>query len=414
MKIFLSLAFVWLFSAQTLVLAADDPKEPEVKIRVLDVGPDQAAIVPDVLGDLFAGPHGIEDVDTFRIGILDGENVAETTLDEVPDPASIVAALSDPGLGLHFPGTKKRRLQLPEIPGSKFVKSLPGVRHWNAATWRIKLVVARFVVNGTIAGLMIVAKNNAADESVDWLRVLATGLVHGSVNSGFQYVGSKVAEASYADLKDKFKGTFFAKHGFEMSFKEFLMRTQVNSWAFRVLVTIGSTLIYRGLDACFTGVMDTSLYVLALIAMNIEASLAPTALGLEMGGKLGPPGAKGLEARNTHTFDLQNFTVGVLFAAGLALSSKEMSHALGIYGLWIPIYSTIASGGFLWWLRNSRWVNPELVPLPHLAVRGFASAGKWVAGAARGIGDDCREKIMFARMMLGDLLSGNRSNDDER
>jgi len=289
--------------------------------------------------------------DSLNIAEVGPDGVALSHHDILPTVAQLEAVLGDPKVGGHF--AQETLTALPESPAADDTRP----SYLPKASWRIKFIISRFVANGVIAAALIMLKDHVQGVDFEWGRIAANAAVHGSVNAFFQTYGGAVADLSYADWE---KMHFFPNY--KMRLAGLLFRTFFNSWPKRILCTIASVMIYRLTDFAFTGNFEFSLATFAGITMNILAALAPAALGLEMAGRMGPPEAEGLEPRNNRIFDIQNFVISVLFAAGLAANSEEMNKTFGIRGVWAPLYATIGLGGVAWWGSNSRFTNPELEP----------------------------------------------------
>lgn len=341
--------------------------EKDTTARLFDLPAENAAEAVKAIETLF--PEGAQKVRVAEVG---PDGVVQSTHSELPGAEALLKLVADPNAGGHLPNeTVENRPSDTTPPGAERPKYLP------KASWRIKLLICRVVTNASIAAAIILLKDSVHGTDFEWGRAATNAAVHASVNGFFQMYGFRVADLSYADWK---KNRFFPN--FDMGVTDLLYRTFFNSWPKRVLCTISSVLIYRLTDYLFTGNFEFSLATLAGIAMNIGATLAPAALGLEMAGRMGPPNALGLEARNNHIFDLQNLTISVLFAAALAVNSEEMNQAFGIHGVWVPVYSAVAFGGILWWSLNSRWTNPNLVPTLNIALNaakgGYQACGNFL------------------------------------
>ncbi len=326
--------------------------ESDATARLFNLPAENANDAVEAIEAMF--PNGAEQV---RIAEVGPDSVVQSTHLQLPNAEELLKLVADPSVGNHLSHeTVAARPPAPPplTPGRP--SYLP------KASWRIKLLICRVVAGGSIAAAIILLKDNVHGVDYEWGRAITNAAVHGSVNGFFQLFGFRVADLSYADWN---KNRFFPNFG--MNVGDLLYRTFLNSWPKRVLCTLSSVLIYRLTDFAFTGVFEYSTATLIGIAMNIGATLAPAALGLEMAARMGPPQAAGLEPRNNHVFDLQNLTISVLFAAALALNSEEMNQAFGIHGVWAPVYFAVASGGILWWTAKSRWTNPDLVSAGDLA-----------------------------------------------
>lgn len=299
-----------------------------------------------------AFPNGATKVRVVEVG---DNGAVLSTQNALPGDAALLKLVGDQKTGGHLPHETTQAAPAETQPASTETnrpKYLP------SASWRIKLFICRVVANASIAGAIILLKDKVHQQEFEWDRAAVNALVHGGVNGFFQWYGFKVADFGYANWN---KVKFFPNFGMRLG--NLAYRTLFNSWPKRVLCTIASVTIYRATDFVFTGDFEFSLPTLLGIVMNIGATLAPAALGLEMAARMGPPEAEGLDPRNNRVFDLQNLTISVLFAAALAINSQEMNQAFGIHGVWAPVYSAVSIGGFLWWAVNSRWTNPNLDPV---------------------------------------------------
>lgn len=347
--------------------AALDAAGIDVTLRILNLDPGDAARAAEEIRSLYPN-----DVDLFRVAEMGDGQVVQSAQADVPDLATLTAMISDAGVGGHLEG--ETRSDLPSA-------SAPNAETWEpSATFRKRMIVFRFLANGLIAGGLVLVKNYAHGQTFDWKRALTNFGVHGGVNAWFQKHGSKVADVSHAPWAES---KFFPN--FDMRLWDLFRVTFLRSWPKRILFTCTAVTIYRLFDYWFTGQFNFDLQTAIDIAMNIGASLAPAALGLEMNGRMGPPSAKGLPARNNKVFHWQNFTLAVLFAAGLAANTTEFNKAFGIAKFWKPFYGIIASSGILWWVTNSRWTNPDLVSPWEMAKRTGRSFFRSCLGGLHGI-----------------------------
>ena len=341
--------------------------EANTTVRLFNLPVEDAADAVKAIQTLFP-----QDAQKVRVAEVGTDSVVQSIHSELPSAGALLKLVADPKVGNHLPNETAEAHPFENTPA---IADRPN--YLPKASWRIKLLICRVMANASISAVIILLKDKVNETDFEWGRAATNAAVHGSVNGFFQMYGFRVADLSYADWK---KNRFFPN--FEMSATDLLHRTFFNSWPKRVLCTISSVLIYRLTDYLFTGVFEYSLATLTGIAMNIGATLAPAALGLEMAARMGPPQALGLEARNKRVFDLQNLTISVLFAAALAINSEEMNRAFGIHGVWALVYTAVAFGGVLWWTINSRWSNPDLVPtrkLAHNAVKsGYQICGSFL------------------------------------